>query len=148
MRKYAYVFDAIGRLDLAVIVPFGLGVLAGLMMFSRVLTWLLTRFYKPAMLTITGLLAGSMWVVWPFQERVYETVRGKARLVASSPVLPDSLDATVVVSVLWLLGGVAAVLFVQAWPPGGGSRAVPELPEVETTRRGIEPHLVGRRVST
>jgi formamidopyrimidine-DNA glycosylase len=24
---------------------------------------------------------------------------------------------------------------------------VPELPEVETTRRGIEPHVVGRRIS-
>src|SRR6185503_13207821 len=26
-------------------------------------------------------------------------------------------------------------------------RTVPELPEVETTRRGIEPHVVGRRIS-
>ena len=26
--------------------------------------------------------------------------------------------------------------------------AVPELPEVETTRRGLEPHLVGRRIET
>jgi formamidopyrimidine-DNA glycosylase len=25
---------------------------------------------------------------------------------------------------------------------------VPELPEVETTRRGIEPHVVGRKVSS
>jgi formamidopyrimidine-DNA glycosylase len=24
---------------------------------------------------------------------------------------------------------------------------LPELPEVETTRRGIEPHVVGRRIS-
>jgi len=25
---------------------------------------------------------------------------------------------------------------------------MPELPEVETTRRGIEPHVVGRRIET
>jgi formamidopyrimidine-DNA glycosylase len=25
---------------------------------------------------------------------------------------------------------------------------MPELPEVETTRRGISPHLIGRRLST
>lgn len=30
----------------------------------------------------------------------------------------------------------------------GDNRSVPELPEVETTRRGIAPHLVGRRVTT
>ena len=38
----------------------------------------------------------------------------------------------------------------QARPLGGpiwSGRQMPELPEVETTRRGIEPHIEGEQVS-
>ena len=31
---------------------------------------------------------------------------------------------------------------------GQGQRSVPELPEVETTRRGLTPHLQGQRIRT
>ena len=37
LKKYAYVLAALGRLDLAVLVPFGLGVAAGLALLSRAL---------------------------------------------------------------------------------------------------------------
>ncbi len=113
LRKYAYVFDAIGRLDLTVIVPFGCGAVVGVMIFSRVLTWLLRRFYEQTLLTISGVLIGSLWIVWPFQERVYETVRDKPRLVSSTPVLPETLDASVAISAAWCAAGIGAVVLVQ-----------------------------------
>ena len=36
LRKYAYVFDGIGRLDPGILVPFGIGVVIGLMAFEPV----------------------------------------------------------------------------------------------------------------
>jgi putative membrane protein len=92
LRKYAYVFDAIGRLDFSVLLPFACGAIAGLMLFSRLLVWLLRRCHRQALLVITGVLIGSLWMMWPFQARTYVVVRGKSRLVQSTPVWPDQWD--------------------------------------------------------
>ena len=81
LRKYAYVFDGIGRLDPGILVPFGIGVVVGLMAFSRVLAWLLRQRYRVSLLAICGLLVGSLWVVWPFQERRFEIVHGERILI-------------------------------------------------------------------
>jgi putative membrane protein len=106
LQKYAYIFDAVGRLDFAVLLPFGLGAATGLLLFSRVLTWLLRSYYRVTLHTIVGLLIGSLWVIWPFQERVELLVRGKPRAVSSAPYLPDGFHA----DVLWALAFAAAGL--------------------------------------
>ncbi|MDZ7751397.1 MAG: DUF368 domain-containing protein [Gammaproteobacteria bacterium] len=113
LRKYAYVFDALGRLDMAVIIPFALGAVTGLMVFSRLLVWLLHHFHRVMVLAICGILVGSLWVLWPFQERVYETVRGKARLVSSSPILPTDLDRGLLWAVALGLTGFLAVMAIH-----------------------------------
>ncbi len=115
LQKYAYVFDAVGRLDLAVLVPFGLGCACGLALFSRFLSWLLDRFHDATLLTIIGILTGSLWSIWPFQERVYVLVRGKERLLRSLPALPEQWDATVLGAALLAVAGAAAVLALDAF---------------------------------
>ena len=67
LKKYAYVLAALGRLDLAVLVPFGLGVAAGLALLSRILGWLLGRYRRPTLFALTGLVAGSLWSLWPYR---------------------------------------------------------------------------------
>ena len=52
LRKYAYVFDGIGRFDPAIVIPFGIGVVVGLVAFSRVLAWLIREWYRVTLLTI------------------------------------------------------------------------------------------------
>jgi len=109
LQKYAYVFDALGRLDLSVIVPFALGCATGLAAFSRVLAWLLGRFHDVTLLVIVGVLTGSLWSIWPFQDRVYAVVRGKQRLVGSAPTLPEAMDATAWAALALALAGMLAV---------------------------------------
>lgn len=111
LNKYAYVFDAIGQFDFAVIIPFGLGIVTGVLLFSRLLVWLLHHFYERTLAFITGILLGSLWILWPFQERVYEVVRAKERLVSSAPTLPGELDAMVFASIA-LVGVGATLVFV------------------------------------
>lgn len=113
LQKYAYVFDAIGRLDFSVIAPFALGCGCGLLLFSHFLGWLLKRFHEATLLTIIGVLIGSLWVIWPFQERVYETIRGKQRLLHSSPIVPSDLDWNLLVACALALFGVVAVLSIH-----------------------------------
>jgi len=113
LQKYAYVFDAIGRLDFAVLMPFALGCACGLALFSRFLNWLLGRFHDATLLTIVGILAGSLWMIWPFQERTFQMVRGKERLLHSVPTLPQQWDATVWGTLALGLAGAAAVMLLH-----------------------------------
>lgn len=113
LNKYAYVFDALGRLDFTVIAPFALGCACGLAAFSRFLNWLLGRFHDATLLTIVGVLTGSLWMIWPFQERTYHIVRGKERLLYSVPTLPQHWDTTAWSALALAVLGAAAVLILH-----------------------------------
>lgn len=110
LGKYAYILGALGEFNFAVILPFVLGCATGVVVFSRAASWLLHHHYRPTVLTITGILVGSLWMIWPFQERIYETVREKARLVASSPVWPETLTQQGWLAVALMVAGFAAVM--------------------------------------
>lgn len=114
LRKYAYIFDAIGQLDLTVLIPFAFGAASGLMVFTRFLLWLLGRFRTGTLVTITGILVGSLWMIWPFQDRVYEMVRGKERLISSTPIGPWDSGESVGMAAVWMVIGLGTVLAVEA----------------------------------
>ena len=109
LKKYALVFDAIGRLDLSIIVPFGLGAVTGIVLFSRFLVWLLNVRYRTTLATIIGFLVASLWVIWPFQERVYGVVRGKERLLGTTPSLPEPSANLAIALLLTGLGYVVVI---------------------------------------
>lgn len=113
MRKYAYVMAAVGRFDFTVILPFALGCIAGLALFSRLLGWLLEHYYKYTLLVIKGVLIASLWVLWPFQQREFAIIAGKERMVASYPELPARIDETVLVSITLMVTGLVVVLLIN-----------------------------------
>jgi len=115
LRKYDTILNAIGHFHLMVLIPFGLGVLTGLIVFSRLLSWLLARFYRATLLVIIGILIGSLWVIWPFQEREYVTVHGKDRLISSTPFWPDAWNETVIYALFMMFIGLGFILTIYAW---------------------------------
>ena len=104
LGKYAYVLDAIGHFRMAVVIPFAMGAACGLFSFTRVLSWVLHRYRRAALLGISGILLASLWVIWPFQQRHYVEVRGKSRLIESTPLLPDFSETTGMVLGLAMIG--------------------------------------------
>jgi putative membrane protein len=84
-----------------------------LIVFSRAIVWLLHHYHQATLLVIKGILIGSLWVIWPFQERVYETVRGKDRLIAAQPVWPGEIDGTVVISAAVAAAGFVLVMVIH-----------------------------------
>ena len=109
LGKYAYVLDAVGHFRMAVVAPFALGALVGLFSFTRLLSWLLHRYERAALLTISGILVASLWVVWPFQQRRYVEIRGALKWVESSPLLPEFSVTAFAVGVLAAAGFVIVV---------------------------------------
>jgi putative membrane protein len=110
MKKYAYIFNAIGHFDFSIILPFMFGIITGVVLFSRILSYLLKRFYQQTILFITGILIASLYVIWPFQTRLYEVVRNKERLVSSVPYMPEVYSNQIVYSLIMMLIGLALVI--------------------------------------
>lgn len=122
LGKYAYVLDALGHLRFDVIVPFAAGALLGLALFTRLLAWLLHRYERGALLGITGVLIASLWTIWPFQARIYADVRGKARLVETTPVWPGpDLDLAAVTALAACGFAMVVALHYAASRRAGGT---------------------------
>ncbi len=47
---------------------FGMGILAGGLLFARVISFVLRRFYDATMAFLLGLMLGSLWALWPFKQ--------------------------------------------------------------------------------
>lgn len=81
LRKYDYILSQLGSLGgsetaeaFMNLLPFGLGAVAGLIVFSRILSWLLKNYHTVTLAVLIGFLIGSLYVIWPFQDREYQTV--------------------------------------------------------------------------
>lgn len=113
LNKYTYIFTAVGYFKLAVLLPLAGGALAGLVFFSRLLSWILERWYRTTVVFITGLLLASLTVIWPFQERVYETIGDNSLLIDTHPVFPADLSGPVLTSFIFIICGIIAVLGIR-----------------------------------
>ncbi len=60
----------LARAGLAVAIPVGLGVAAGVVVVSNAVRWALARFPKPTLGILLGLLVGAVIGLWPFQRGV------------------------------------------------------------------------------
>jgi len=68
MGLYATTIEAVKNLDVVYLLTFAFGAGCGFLVFSRVIKWLLNRFYRQTLLFLIGLLVGSLYVVWPWKQ--------------------------------------------------------------------------------
>ena len=67
---YFDVLQAVNDRQVIVLGVFCIGILGGLLIFSRIMSFLLSRLYNVTMAFMIGLMAGSLWVLWPFKRVV------------------------------------------------------------------------------
>ena len=113
LNKYTYIFGAIGYFKLSVLLPFAGGALAGLIFFSRLLSYILERWYRVTVVFITGLLLASLTVIWPFRERVYQSAGDNSLPVDTHAVFPADLSGPVLVSFFFIICGIIVVLGIS-----------------------------------
>ena len=112
LGKYTLILTAISQFDLGVLLPFIGGMLLGFLLFPRIVGWLLVQYHRRTLVVINGLLLGSLWAVWPFQNRIYDTIGGKEKLVSFEPYMPP-LDDGLLLPALLAVGGFAFVLMLD-----------------------------------
>jgi putative membrane protein len=109
---YPVFITAIANFQLDILLVFASGGVLGLMLFSRFLTWLLSRFHTMVIATMCGFLVGSLNVIWPWK-LVTESVisqSGKVIVLASENLLPGEFSRAVGQDPLTLLCVIALSL--------------------------------------
>jgi len=86
---YELLLDALRRADMGIILIFASGCVVGLLAFSHVLSWLFHRFREQTYAFLTGMLLGSVIVLWPWKDAsdrhvlpaTYQTMMGQDAVV-------------------------------------------------------------------
>ena len=78
MGAYDAVLEAVDTFNLTVIFTLMAGMLTGLLLFTRLLKWLLSKYYQATLALLTGFIAGSLVKVWPWKVDALGTLNSEA----------------------------------------------------------------------
>ena len=57
----------------SILIPVGAGAVFGMIVLSHFLAWIFRRFHNHAVSLLTGFVAGSLLVIWPWKEAIVST---------------------------------------------------------------------------
>ncbi len=103
---YFDILQAIATRDLLILSIFGIGCLAGLLVSSRLIHFLLSRWHDATMAYLLGLVLGSLWMIWPFKN----SVKVGEQLVYLNNILPNGFGTNEMLTLATTLTGMATIL--------------------------------------
>jgi putative membrane protein len=114
LGQYQHVMESVKGLDLGTLVPFALGCATGLLLFVRLLKWLLERWHGQTVALLVGFMVGSLWKIWPFRTVLESTTNAKGKLVVLRDALAVPSTASALAVSLLLMGlGVLLVIGLE-----------------------------------
>jgi putative membrane protein len=111
LGMYKFILEAVGNLEIAVILTFMVGAAIGIIAFSNVLSWLLKKYHNITIAVLAGFMVGSLNKVWPWKE-VTETIldrHGELKAIAERNILPETYEQITGNQAL-LLGAIICVV--------------------------------------
>ena len=111
---YAPVLAAVMHFDLGLLGVFVLGCIAGLMSFSRLLSWLLGHARNITLAFLTGLMVGSLNKVWPWKQTKswIEGSHGEQIPLLQVNLMPGEYERLMGLDSQWQTGVVLMLLAV------------------------------------
>jgi len=114
LSQYHRMLEAVKGLDLFVLIFFVSGAFVGLVSFSRVLRWLMSRFHVQTLAVLCGFMLGSLRRVWPYQEVLESAqIHDKVVVLKTRNILPDGGGEVVLHGAL-MITGFLVVLGISA----------------------------------
>lgn len=115
-----------GGTEIILLTCFALGMLIGVIAFSRVLTWMFRHYHASTLALLAGFMVGSLGKIWPWRipvrwiestgnMKTTGVMEEGARVVSEQVVLPGSYpyEPHTIAVVLALLAGVAIILLTM-----------------------------------
>ena len=116
LGKYAYITsvlrDPFSMDHLQIFLVFVLGCLTGILAFSRVLHFALTRFPQTTLGLLTGFMIGALRKVWPWKIPLEtEIIRGKEYVLQEINIMPET-NLHFFIAILLMIFGFSLVLWL------------------------------------
>jgi putative membrane protein len=78
------------------LIVFAMGGIVGLMLLSRILSWLMNHYKAAVIATMSGFLLGSLSIIWPWKNIAATVLSSENQLaVRAQNILPQNYLATV-----------------------------------------------------
>lgn len=122
LGKYQFILSAVSNFDIPVLLVFGLGIVAGLLSFSRFLSFLLDSYRDHTIAVLAGFIIGSVNKIWPWKETISTRLNSHGESV---PLIQNNLfpwDYTITTgdkpmilySVLLIIAGIVIVFLLES----------------------------------
>jgi putative membrane protein len=95
------------------LIVFVLGIITGLKVFSKFLTWLLDRHPKQIMAVLIGLMVGALHKLWPWQNEVKSSVSSIEKTIAVLPSFYQGDAPQVLKAILLMIFGFALLFIME-----------------------------------
>jgi putative membrane protein len=94
LGAYTPVLIAVKEFDIVALAGLIAGASIGLLCFSKVLSWLLTRYHNRVMALLTGFLFGSLYLIWPWKQVLewYTSSQGLQKPLVKQNLLPHNFE--------------------------------------------------------
>ncbi len=106
--------DSIVHLNVGILLPVVAGAAVGLIIFSRLLTWVFKRFHDATISLLTGLIFGSLGILWPWKSAIIQCFeRGdqiKEKVIGYTYALPEWNGETIIALAVMAMGVVLLTL--------------------------------------
>ncbi|MDA9569847.1 DUF368 domain-containing protein [Porticoccaceae bacterium] len=118
---YPVFINALVNVELDFLLTFAAGGVIGLMLFSRLLSWLLDHYKNAVIATMCGFLIGSLSILWPWKQVTSSVVSatGSLQVTGSTNVSPQfyqdivGQDPYTLACVILCLSGLFIVLTIE-----------------------------------
>lgn len=122
MGNYQLIFlEAVPDFNMKILLPVVLGSIAGFIILSRIISFLIKKFRDLTIGVLTGFILGSLLIIWPWKDPEYlldasgEIVvrKGKMIIEGYSWYLPDIGNSETWVSAIFIILGIALVIVIE-----------------------------------
>ena len=119
LGKYAFMLNALKDLKLDILLTFSLGGVVGLLIFSRLIAWLLRQHHDNMLSLLAGFMLGSLNKVWPWKQLWSPLSLGNGSVEVGQNLSPLQFqavyhqDSLVPQALLWMSLGMLLVVGME-----------------------------------
>ena len=115
LGKYAFVLEAVNDRDLLSLGILAAGACTGIILFSRLLGWLLSRYHDVTVSLLAGLMLGSLRKIWPWKETITTVTdaHGEILPLLQRNTLPENWGPEVILALSLMVTGFLVVSLIH-----------------------------------
>ncbi len=112
MGNYVLVLRAVSSFDFSILLPMVLGCIAGLVLLSRLLSYLFANFKDQTIGILTGFVFGSLLIIWPWKTTLTESLAGQEKATGYIWNLPE-VNGQFFLSITLIVAGFSLVYLLE-----------------------------------